>query len=183
MTSINTRFFQPHCRLADNIVSHAISTDKASTIYKNFSRYEHARQERFLRTQYFYENLVYTLERKSSKLEVVFPVSAKQHPQLGDLEYVQQNRFPVSLKKFPMQLKYDHERQSVICAMKSGNYCLELEALVADIRSYEQRQPLLDKHFLDLISDTENVFSLSFRLMLAATISEEEKQTLLDLVA
>lgn len=176
--STTTVYYQPHYELADNIISHSISAERMKTVYASFYNGNAAN---ILRTQYFLQDLVYTIEQNEIKLEVVFPVHTSRHGQ-SDVECVKQNRYTLAINRFPMQMKYDHERQSVICRMVSDNYILELEALIHGIKSVQDRKCLLNTHFLTLIEDSENVFSLSYRLFFKKSVTDQERIKMVELL-
>lgn len=171
--NVNTRYVLPCKQLSDNVFSHAVDLNFICELYKDFFRGQNAKPH--IRTRYYLDDKIYEISKNNKrKYEVVFPVTQKFHFRDG-LELRMENRFPLSLHRFPMQKKYDHERQSIVVEVETHTYSLELEGLLEGIDG--NRTKITNKHFLEALE--ENAFSYSFKLDLKPGITQEETEELM----
>lgn len=183
-SKLNTRYIQPHCQLAEHIVSHKISPEMYTKIYDYW--YNQTSVRSYLRTQYYETDRVYQVMKNKFTKKVEYTISFRNDYMIIDncckdgLEYVGENRFNLKESTFPMMKRYDQERQSVVHVFDTLTHYMELELLVKGIEKYEDR--------LELISissrnpDNEAFISLSFRLYLKPGIGKDEIYDILELL-
>ena len=171
--NVNTRYILPCKQLSDNVFSHAVDYEFMEGLYKDFFRGHNVYP--YICTRYYLDDKIYEISKQGKpSYHVVFPVSHTFHP-LDGLEFRMENRFPISIHRFPMQKRYDHERQSVMIEIETDTYSLELEGLLEGIEG--NRKDITNKHFLEALE--QNAFSYSFKLNLKPGITKEEIEELM----
>lgn len=172
-SKLNCRYIHPSVKLANNIISHAITSDQWYAIYNEYILQNHPKK--CLVTRYYDNNYILT-ETKGSYHEKNYQIIFRNHHHMipeYELEYVGENNFSFDLNLFPVKHRYNHERQSITYTFTTGNVKLEMELLIKGIESYDVRLPLLNLPVKQLLNN-EHVFSYSYKLYCLKGITADE---------
>ena len=175
----NSRYVQPTTALGKHINSHAVTADDWLRLYRHLQQghgsFHHTVE---LRTVYQSSSvaLLVTHQHPSGTMRKQYQVAFRNdHFGLGEgsgLEFVGENVFPVTGESFPVQLQYNHERQSVVHVFRGPALRIELDALLDNINTHAERTStqVMD----DIYRLSEEAFSLSFRMYIEQKATVEE---------
>ena len=171
----NNRFVQPTTPLGAHINSHAVPADEWLRLYRRMAHLDHSVE---LRTEYQSSSvrLRVTHDHPNGAEKKVYDVSFNNDRFLvrPGLEFVGENVYMVKPDAFPVQLEYNHERQSVVHVFRTGALRVELDGLLEGIATHAERTrtQVMDDHY----RLSEEAFSLSFRMYLEQNATADEVQ-------